>query len=152
MSSAFSLGIDFGTTNTVVALADASGPAHLVNFSAPEGDLFAFRTCLSFHAPADHPTERTIAAGPWAIDAYVEDPAETRFIQSFKSFAASESFTETQVLGRRYKFEDLLSTFLLKVRDYAEGRHGRPARPGDRRPSGHLRRRRAQGRAGSGAL
>jgi hypothetical chaperone protein len=90
-----------------------------VNFPAPEGDLFAFRTCLSFHAPAEHPTERTIAAGPWAIDAYVEDPAETRFIQSFKSFAASESFTETQVLGRRYRFEDLLSTFLLKVRDYA---------------------------------
>ncbi len=125
MSSAFSpptlsLGIDFGTTNTVVALADASGPAHLVNFPAPEGDLFAFRTCLSFHAPAEHPTERSIAAGPWAIEAYVEDPAETRFIQSFKSFAASESFAETQVLGRRYRFEDLLSTFLLKVRDYAE--------------------------------
>jgi len=119
MSSALSLGIDFGTTNTVVALADASGPAHLVNFPAPEGDLFAFRTCLSFHAPAEHPTERTIAAGPWAIEAYVEDPADTRFIQSFKSFAASESFTETQILNRRYRFEDLLSTFLLKVRDYA---------------------------------
>lgn len=119
MTSPLSLGIDFGTTNTVVALADASGPAHLVNFPAPEGDLFAFRTCLSFHAPADHPTERTIAAGPWAIEAYVEDPADTRFIQSFKSFAASESFTETQILNRRYRFEDLLSTFLLKVRDYA---------------------------------
>lgn len=119
MTSPLSLGIDFGTTNTVVALAGASGPAHLVNFPAPEGDLFAFRTCLSFHAPADHPTERTIAAGPWAIEAYVEDPADTRFIQSFKSFAASESFTETQILNRRYRFEDLLSTFLLKVRDYA---------------------------------
>ena len=120
MSSALSLGIDFGTTNTVVALADASGPAHLVNFPAPEGNLFAFRTCLSFHAPADTPSARTIAAGPWAIEAYVEDPADTRFIQSFKSFAASESFTETQILGRRYRFEDLLSTFLLKLRDYAD--------------------------------
>ncbi|WP_411288869.1 Hsp70 family protein [Phenylobacterium sp.] len=119
MSSAFSLGIDFGTTNTVVALADARGPAHLVNFSAPEGELFAFRSALSFHAPAEHPQERTVAAGPWAIDAYVEDPVETRFIQSFKSFAASESFSETQILGRRYRFEDLLSAFLLKLRDYA---------------------------------
>ncbi|HEX4095136.1 MAG TPA: Hsp70 family protein, partial [Caulobacteraceae bacterium] len=109
MSSAFSLGIDFGTTNTVVALADASGPAHLVKFPAPEGELFAFRSCLSFHA-GDRPNDRVIAAGPWAIDAYVEDPAETRFIQSFKSFAASESFSETTVLNRRYRFEDLLST------------------------------------------
>ncbi|WP_334160654.1 Hsp70 family protein [Phenylobacterium sp.] len=119
MTAALSLGIDFGTTNTVVALTDGAGPAHLVKFPAPEGELFAFRSCLSFHAPPEHPSERTIAAGPWAIEAYVEDPAETRFIQSFKSFAAQESFTETQVLGRRYRFEDLLSTFLLKLRDYA---------------------------------
>jgi hypothetical chaperone protein len=119
VSSAFSLGIDFGTTNTVVALADAAGPAHLVQFPTPEGELFAFRSCLSFHA-GDKPNDRAIAAGPWAIDAYVEDPAETRFIQSFKSFAASQSFTETQVLGRRYRFEDLLSTFLLKLRAYAD--------------------------------
>lgn len=118
-SPSYSLGIDFGTTNTVLSLADESGPARLVRFPTPEGALFAFRSCLSFHAPADHPGERAIAAGPWAIEAYVEDPAETRFIQSFKSFAAQASFTETQILNRRYRFEDLLSTFLLKVRDYA---------------------------------
>ncbi|MGZ3376008.1 MAG: Hsp70 family protein [Phenylobacterium sp.] len=119
MSSALSLGIDFGTTNTVVALADAAGPARLVKFPAPERELFAFRSCLSFHA-GDRPNDRAIAAGPWAIDAYVEDPAETRFIQSFKSFAASESFSETTILSRRYRFEDLLSTFLLKLRAYAD--------------------------------
>lgn len=117
---AYSLGIDFGTTNTVLSLADESGPARLVTFPAPDnGALFAFRSCLSFQAPGDHPTERAIAAGPWAIEAYAEDPAETRFIQSFKSFAAQESFTETQILNRRYRFEDLLSTFLLKLREYA---------------------------------
>lgn len=118
-SRSYSLGIDFGTTNTVLSLADEDGPARLVRFATPEAELFAFRSCISFHAPAEKPTERQIAAGPWAIEAYVEDPAETRFIQSFKSFAAAESFTETQILGRRYRFEDLLSTFLLKVRDYA---------------------------------
>lgn len=115
----YSLGIDFGTTNTVLSLADADGPAHIVKFPAQEGEIFAFRSCLSFYAPPDLPSERSISAGPRAIEAYVEDPAETRFIQSFKSFAAQESFTETQILGRRYRFEDLLSTFLLKVRDYA---------------------------------
>jgi hypothetical chaperone protein len=127
----YSLGIDFGTTNTVLSLAAPSGPAHLVRFPAPSsgldepaaeapaGDLFAFRSCLSFHAPPERPQERRIAAGPWAIETYAEDPTETRFIQSFKSFAAQASFTETQILGRRYRFEDLLSTFLLKVREYA---------------------------------
>src|SRR4051812_38992718 len=119
MTSPFSLGIDFGTTNTVVALAGADGPAHLARFPAPDGELFAFRSCLSFHAPPERPSERHVAAGPWAIEAYVDDPAETRFIQSFKSFAAAESFTETHILGCRYRFEDLLSAFLLKLRDSA---------------------------------
>jgi hypothetical chaperone protein len=113
------LGVDFGTTNTVLARAGADGASHLVQFPASEGELFAVRSCLSFHAPPERPQDRQIAAGPWAIEAYVEDPAETRFIQSFKSFAAQDSFTETQILGRRYQFEDLLSTFLLKLRDYA---------------------------------
>lgn len=119
MGSQFSLGIDFGTTNTVVALAAPGAPPALVRFPAPEGELFAFRSCLAFHAPPERPSERTVTAGPWAIEAYLEDPADTRFIQSFKSFAASESFSETQILGRRYQFEDLLSAFLLKLRDYA---------------------------------
>jgi hypothetical chaperone protein len=90
-----------------------------VKFPAPERELFAFRSALSFYAPPERPSERTVEAGPWAIEAYVEDPLETRFIQSFKSFAASESFTETQIIGRRYLFEDLLSAFLLKLRDHA---------------------------------
>lgn len=118
MANGLSLGIDFGTTNTVIALAGADEAARLVQFPAPEGDLFAFRSALSFHAPPERPSERTVEAGPWAIEAYVEDPGETRFIQSFKTFAASESFTETQILGRRYLFEDLLSAFLLKLRDH----------------------------------
>lgn len=114
-----SLGIDFGTTNTVIAMAGADGASQLVKFPAPEGEVFAFRSALSFNAPADRPSERRVEAGPWAIEAYVEDPLETRFIQSFKSFAASANFTETQILGRRYVFEDMLSAFLLKLREHA---------------------------------
>jgi hypothetical chaperone protein len=116
-----SLGIDFGTTNTVLALAGAEGPAQLVRLAAPSGELTAFRSALGFQAPPERPNERTISAGPWAIEAYAEDPADVRFIQSFKTFAASQSFSETQVLGRRYRFEDLLSAFLLKVREHAGG-------------------------------
>jgi hypothetical chaperone protein len=116
-----SIGIDFGTTNTVIALAGADGPAHLVRFPAPEKEVFAFRSAISFHAPSENSKEREVEAGPWAIEAYVEDPLETRFIQSFKSFAASASFSETQILGRRYLFEDLLSAFLLKLRDHGGG-------------------------------
>jgi hypothetical chaperone protein len=121
MSAELSLGIDFGTTNTVLALAGAEGAAQLVRLAAPLGETAAFRSALGFHAPSEQSRERTITAGPWAIEAYAEDPHDVRFIQSFKTFAASQSFNETQILGRRYKFEDLLSAFLLKLREHAGG-------------------------------
>jgi hypothetical chaperone protein len=112
------IGIDFGTTNTVVSTLDADGRAHLARFNAPsDGEsIVAFRSALSFHAPAHDPRARVVEAGPWAIEAYVEEPLETRFIQSFKSHAASALFQETRVLGRRFTFEDLLSAFLLRLR------------------------------------
>jgi hypothetical chaperone protein len=112
------IGIDFGTTNTVVALAAPDGEAHLVSFPHDNEAVVAFRSALSFHAPVEDPSGRVVEAGPWAIDAYVEEPLETRFIQSFKTYAASPLFVHTNVMGRWFRFEDLLSAFLLRMRDH----------------------------------
>jgi hypothetical chaperone protein len=117
------IGIDFGTTNTVISTLGADGQAHLTHFAAPTGEIVAFRSALSFHAAegggSGPAARRVIEAGPWAIEAYVEEPLETRFIQSFKSYAASPLFQETRILGRRYEFPDLLSAFLLRLRTHA---------------------------------
>ncbi len=109
------IGVDFGTTNTVVALASSEGDAQLVSFAHDNEAVVAFRSALSFHADIDNPRDRVVEAGPWAIDAYVEEPLETRFIQSFKTYAASPLFVHTNVLGRWFRFEDLLSAFLLRL-------------------------------------
>jgi hypothetical chaperone protein len=117
------IGIDFGTTNTVISTLGDDGQAHLIRFAAPAEEIVAFRSALSFHAAegeaAGAAARRVVEAGPWAIEAYVEEPLETRFIQSFKSYAASPLFQETRILGRRYEFPDLLSAFLLRLRTYA---------------------------------
>jgi hypothetical chaperone protein len=109
------IGVDFGTTNTVIALAQDDGSARLIEFAHADAPIVAFRSALSFYAPPEDPNDRVVDAGPWAIDAYVEEPLETRFIQSFKTYAASPLFTETYVLGRKFRFEDLFSAFLLKL-------------------------------------
>jgi hypothetical chaperone protein len=86
------IGVDFGTTNTVVSLTRGDDHAHLVRFTIDNRELFAFRSALSFHSiqgQGDAVNERVVEAGPWAIESYLEDPLETRFIQSFKTFAAS---------------------------------------------------------------
>ncbi|MFN3559206.1 MAG: Hsp70 family protein [Brevundimonas sp.] len=126
------VGIDFGTTNTVIAIAGGDGEAVVLRLDAPTGQVTAFRSTLSFQiqpAIGDQPPERIVEAGPWAIDAYVEDALETRFIQSFKTFAASAAFTDTVIDNRRYKFEDLLGAFLLRLRAHGgEGMAALPAR------------------------
>jgi hypothetical chaperone protein len=115
------IGVDFGTTNTVVALGDGpegQGDARLVAFPYEADPVVAFRSALAYWRPPQDPAGRMVEAGPWAIEAYVDEPVETRFIQSFKSYAASPLFTETRILERRYVFEDLLSAFLLQMRGH----------------------------------
>jgi hypothetical chaperone protein len=113
------IGVDFGTTNTVVSVLDEDGRAQLVRFPIEGAHAATFRSAISFHADPDEPTGRAVEAGPWAIETYLEDPGETRFIQSFKSYAASPLFSETVILNRRYRFEDMLSAFLLRLRAHA---------------------------------
>ncbi len=69
------LGIDFGTTNTVVASADGDGRVSLREFHKDGRDEFAYRSVLSFwqEMQAGRP-ERKVDSGPWAIDRFVADP------------------------------------------------------------------------------
>ena len=115
-----SLGLDFGTTNTVATTLNASGEAEAIHF-AHEGEAFdAFRSVLCFWQSLDDETRRThVEAGPWAIEQFLELAGDCRFIQSFKTFAASPLFTDTLIYGRRLQFEELLSSFLRQVRAHA---------------------------------
>jgi hypothetical chaperone protein len=121
MPAAGAIGIDFGTTNTVLSRLGADGHAELTHFPFEGEDVVAFRSALSFHPDPDDARARIVEAGPWAIEAYVEEPIETRLIQSFKSYAASPLFQETRILGRRYVFEDMLSAFMLRLCAHASG-------------------------------
>ncbi len=113
------IGIDFGTTNTVLAIPGTDGSAHVQTFRRGTEDFEAVRTALSFRRNPKSGGVPLAEAGPWAIQSFIELPEETRFLQSFKSFAASPSFTETAVFTRRYRFEDLLATFLDRLRQHA---------------------------------
>ncbi|MEZ0242327.1 MAG: Hsp70 family protein, partial [Sphingomonas sp.] len=67
-------------------------------------------------------------AGPWAIAEYLEWPHDSRFIQSFKSVAASASFEHATIFARRYRFEELGGMFLARLRAHAEGLEALPGR------------------------
>jgi hypothetical chaperone protein len=105
------LGLDFGTTNTVAALAHA-GRATLLPLESPDGPDPVFRSALCFW---EEEARVAVEAGPWAIAEYLAFPEGSRFLQSFKSVAASPAFEHATVFERRYRFEDLGRAFLRKL-------------------------------------
>jgi hypothetical chaperone protein len=114
------LGLDFGTTNTVLAWAHPHHPAEPIVFRFLTSRLFAFRSALCFWNEGDDDFPRAVAeAGPWAIQRFIEQAGDCRFIQSLKSFAASRLFDTTGIYGRAYKFEDLFNVFFARLRDHA---------------------------------
>ena len=117
MSADLSLGLDFGTTNSVAAVA-RDGAADLVTLDGPAGDDPVFRSALCFW---EDDARIESEAGPWAIREYLDYPQGSRFIQSFKSVAASASFEHATVFERRMRFEDLGRLFVAKMAARARG-------------------------------
>lgn len=116
-----SIGLDFGTTNTVATTINADGQAEALHFNHAGQTFDAFRSVLCFwegHDESDA-ARANAEAGPWAIDQFLELAGDCRFIQSFKTFAASPLFTDTLIYGRRVQFEELMSSYLRRVRAHA---------------------------------
>src|SRR5689334_1929286 len=115
------IGIDFGTTNSSVAvLADGTG-VQLVPFAYSGGTTEAFRSLLYL----EHVKERGRASikswtGPAGIEQYLGAETKGRLIQSLKSHLSSRSLTSTDVFGQRHTVEALIARILADLRAQAE--------------------------------
>ncbi len=117
---AHALGLDFGTTNTVMALAGADGTTQSVSFTSSAGETDSMRTALSFMKDAQLGARALkVEAGQAAIRQFIDNPGECRFLQSIKTFAASALFQGTIVHARRFQFDDLMEVFLRRLENYA---------------------------------
>jgi len=108
------IGLDFGTTNTVAAIVNACNNAETIQFGDGDEAVSTFRSVVSFWREQDSGSIRT-EGGPWAIEHFIEFPSETRFLQSFKTFAGSPLFDTTGIFGKRFRFEDILEAFFRTV-------------------------------------
>jgi hypothetical chaperone protein len=103
------IGIDFGTTNSVIAMLDDEGATHSLSFDTND----VFRTVLCFWSEEGRAGTRLHhEAGPAAIRAYLDDPIDSRLIMSMKSYLAQRSFIETRIFGHRFSLPDLVAAFL----------------------------------------
>ncbi|MBO0345595.1 Hsp70 family protein [Roseibium sp. CAU 1637] len=106
-----SFGLDFGTSNTVLAQSGTTETVERVTFGNGDDSHDGIASILSFLRPDAFQTP-VPEVGPWAIRQFIEHMGDVRFIQSLKSFVASGQFKGTGVFGKRYDFEGLMSTLL----------------------------------------
>lgn len=124
-----SIGIDFGTTNSSIALATPEGAVELVSFPTATASTESFRSILYLeqHKHAGR-TQIKSYTGPSGIEHYLDAEHKGRLIQSLKSYLTSRTLTGTEVFGRRYTIEDLISRILTDLRLRAEKQFGQPIR------------------------
>ncbi len=121
-SPAVSIGVDFGTSNTVVALATEEGRVETVRFAHGESTQSVYASALCFwQEPSRRGLPPSVEGGPWAIERLIEHNGALRFLQSFKTLAASRSFQSTTIFQQRFQFEDMLTTFLRTLTRHARG-------------------------------
>lgn len=104
------VGIDFGTTNSAVGIAEPSGEVRLLPLPSSGGEQSTWRSVLYFEPGGK------LTAGAPAIARYLETEGDGRLVQSIKSHLASGSFKTTQIFGRRFTLEDMIAAFLRQVR------------------------------------
>lgn len=111
------IGLDFGTTNSAIAVADAGREATLASFGDGSGTTNSFRSILYFPPKERSATVKAeTKAGPEAISSYLEADSKGRLILSIKSYLGNRLFTSTQINGRYYTLEDLIAIILRRLR------------------------------------
>lgn len=125
-----SVGIDFGTTNSSVAIADERSNVTLIRFPAATSETVSFRSVLYFEQfkTAAGAKKTHALAGPAAIEHYLQSDEKGRLIQSLKSHLPSRMLTGTEIFGRRHKLEELIARMLSDLRKHSEKHLGSPIR------------------------
>src|SRR5580700_2096826 len=98
-----SIGIDFGTTNSSIAIARSSREVALAQFSYRSELTDSYRSLLYLERVKEG-LVNTIKSwtGPEGIEHYHSADPKGRLMQSLKSFLSSRSLQGTEVFGRRY--------------------------------------------------
>jgi hypothetical chaperone protein len=132
------VGIDFGTTNSSVAIVTPAGQIQVAQFPYLGQLTDAYRSLLYFErAEKTGPRAIECWTGPEAIEHYLAAETKGRLIQSLKSFLGSRSLVNTNVLGRTRSIEDLIARILADLRvevsrqfgfDIREATVGRPVK------------------------
>jgi hypothetical chaperone protein len=113
------VGIDFGTTNSSVALV-RQGQLEEVQFETMAGVTRSSRSLLYLERGRGSASAKVCSwTGAEAVEHYLEaeeEEVQRRLIQSLKSHLAARGLSGTEIFNRQYRFEDLVARILRDLR------------------------------------
>lgn len=104
-------GIDFGTTNSALAIFDEEKKEIVDTIIIPS--LIYFPSIAS-------PSQEKHVIGETAISSYLSDNMQGRFIKSIKQILSRSSFIETRIQNKRYSASDLVALILKELKERAD--------------------------------
>lgn len=104
----FLYGIDFGTTNSALAIYNEDSKEIHSTIIIP--------SLIYFY----HQLQGGYVVGEEAIAAYLKDDMRGRFIKSIKQILSRSSFTETRIHNKRYNASDLVAIILKELKGRAD--------------------------------
>ena len=121
-----SVGLDFGTTNSSIALVSPDGKVEVARFPHRGASTESFRSLLYLERHREsHRTTIKSWSGPQGIERYLSADDKGRLIQSLKSFLSSRGLKTTEIFGRSFQLEQLIANILRDIRGAAEQAFGR---------------------------
>lgn len=99
-------GIDFGTSNSVLAAFNTS--THKIEHVVSEASLIYFEDRDVFHI------------GKSAIERYISNQMNGRLLKSIKTLLPQSTFSFTYILGKKYTAEDLVQLILSHLKSQAD--------------------------------
>jgi hypothetical chaperone protein len=119
------IGIDFGTTNSSIALVNSSGDVELAHFSELGVPTDSYRSLLYLEQVKERGINTLKSwSGPAGVEHYLSAEGNGRLMQSLKSFLSSRSLQTTEIFGRRHTFLSLIARILQDLRQKAEDQFG----------------------------
>ena len=119
------IAIDFGTTNSSIALANRSGNVELAHFSELGTSTDSYRSLLYLEQLKENGINTLKSwSGPAGIEQYLSGDGNGRLMQSLKSFLSSRTLRTTEVFGRRHSLISLIARILRDLRERAEEQFG----------------------------
>jgi hypothetical chaperone protein len=110
--SRYLYGIDFGTTNSALAIFDREKNEIVNTIIVP--------SLIYFPSIASSANDERYVIGENAIASYLEDNMKGRFIKSIKQILSRSSFIETRIQNKRYNASDLVALILKDLKRTAD--------------------------------